>query len=193
MEDIFSFEDFLSGKNIKKEVLEKPLPKKEIEKVDESVILDTKEEIDNSKEDVEVVEIEQSENSPIEEIPVVEEKFYPLYMDRGENFQCDIYVEGAKTDETITRLIVETDEWSLMFPGEIKNGKVNIPIRKLSIFEEGQIGKVRLEVIAEGTLFIPWEDEFKIKMSKKVTVNMNETNKPKPQIKKTGVKVSVNK
>ena len=162
--------------------MENPLPKKEIEKVDESVILDTKEEIDNSKEDVEVVEIEQSENSPIEEIPVVEEKFYPLYMDRGENFQCDIYVEGAKTDETITRLIVETDEWSLMFPGEIKNGKVNIPIRKLSIFEEGQIGKVRLEVIAEGTLFIPWEDGFKIKMSKKVTVNMNEANKPKTPI-----------
>lgn len=197
MEDIFSFEDFLSGKNIKKEVLENSLPKEknqkveeEVQKVVEPINSDVSEEIETSEE---IVEIEQLKEPPIQKNSIVEENFYPLYKDKGENFQCDIYVEGAKTDETITRLIVETDDWSLMFPGEIRNGKVNIPIRKLSILEEGQIGKVRLEVIAEGTLFIPWEDEFKIKMSKKVTVNMNENNVPKQPVKRAGVRVSVNK
>ena len=88
---------------------------------------------------------------------------------------------SAKTDDTITRLIIESDDWTLMFPGEIKNGKVNIPIRKLSLFEEGQRGKIKLEVIAEGTVFIPWEGEFKVKLSKKVTVSLNENKKIIPK------------
>ena len=100
---------------------------------------------------------------------------------------------SAKTDDTITRLIIESDDWTLMFPGEIKNGKVNIPIRKLSLFEEGQRGKIKLEVIAEGTVFIPWEDEFKVKLSKKVTVSLNENKKIIPKKSELGVKVNVKK
>lgn len=202
-DDVFSFEDFLSGK------VQKSTPKM-TERFVESVV-------DKTEEEEEKEEIKEPEPVPAEtemrlptmapekdfqeeeeeEYPVekeVEESFYPLYKDKGENFSCDIYVEGAKTDETITRLIVETDEWTLMFTGEIKNGKVNIPIRKLNIFDEGQVGKVRLEVIAEGTVFIPWEDEFKIKLSKKVSVSLNE-NKKNPIQKKpeVGVKVKVRK
>jgi hypothetical protein len=94
--------------------------------------------------------------------------------------------------QNITRLIIETEDWTLMFPGEIKNGKVNIPIRKLNLFEEGQRGKIKLEVIAEGTVFIPWEDEFKIKVSKKVSVSLNENKKPIQPVKKPGVGVKVN-
>jgi hypothetical protein len=142
------------------------------------------------EEEEDLIHLEEEPNQPA----IVEENFYPLYKDKSENFSCDIYVEGAKTDETITRLIVETNEWTLMFPGEINSGKVNIPIRKLNIFEEGQIGTVRLEVIAEGTVFIPWEDQFKIKLSKKVSVSLNENKKipiqKKPEV---GVRVNVRK
>jgi hypothetical protein len=203
-EDAFSFEDFLAGK------VQKPVRSKPVEKVVESVEVQEKpeepEEVEVQKveyikqpEPPQVVEPEfeetpeEEEEESYEETPeVVEENFYPLYKDKGENFSCDIYVEGAKTDETITRLIIETEDWTLMFPGEIKNGKVNIPIRKLNLFEEGQRGKIKLEVIAEGSVFIPWEDEFKIKVSKKVSVSLNENKKPTQPVKKPGVGVKVN-
>lgn len=199
-EDVFSFEDFLAGK------VQKPVKSKPIEKVVESIAIEETPEVEEVEEveDVikqpeppQVVEVEETseeeEEEYVEETPqVVEENFYPLYKDKGENFSCDIYVEGAKTDETITRLIIETEDWTLMFPGEIKNGKVNIPIRKLNLFEEGQRGKIKLEVIAEGTVFIPWEDEFKIKVSKKVSVSLNENKKPTQPVKKPGVGVKVN-
>jgi hypothetical protein len=198
-EDVFSFEDFLAGK------VEKPVKSKPIKKVVETIEVEETPEVEEIQkvEDIkqpeppQVVEFEETpeeeEEEYVEEQPqVVEENFYPLYKDKGENFSCDIYVEGAKTDETITRLIIESEDWTLMFPGEIKNGKVNIPIRKLNLFEEGQRGKIKLEVIAEGTVFIPWEDEFKIKVSKKVSVSLNENKKPTQPVKKPGVGVKVN-
>jgi len=203
-EDVFSFEDFLAGK------VQKPVRSKPVEKVVESVEVQEKpEEVEVQKveyikqpEPPQVVEPEfeespeEEEEESYEETPeVVEENFYPLYKDKGENFSCDIYVEGAKTDETITRLIIETEDWTLMFPGEIKNGKVNIPIRKLNLFEEGQRGKIKLEVIAEGTLFVPFEQEFKVKVSKKVSVVLNESKnqKPKQLTKSPSVRVDVKK
>jgi len=101
--------------------------------------------------------------------------YYPLFRDKTENFSCDVLVEGAKISETQARLILESDEWTLMFEGEIdRSGRCNIPIRKLNIFDEGMIGKIRLEVIAENTVFIPWEDEFEVRMSKKVSIQLNE-------------------
>lgn len=195
-EDVFSFEDFLAGK------VQKPVKSKPIEKVVESVEIE-----EESVEEIEEVKPEpqpepqpnpkeeetyEEEEDEVEEPLQVEESFYPLFKDKPENFSCDIYVEGVKTDETIARLIVETGDWTLMFPGEIKNGKVTIPIRKLNIFEEGQRGTIKLEVIAEGTVFIPWEDEFKIKVSKKVSVSLNESKKPIQPVKKPGVGVKVN-
>lgn len=81
-----------------------------------------------------------------------------------------------------------------MFPGEIdRNGKVSIAIKKLNILEEGTRGKIKMEVIAEGTVFTPWEDDFEIKLSKKVTVKFNENKQSKQIVKKPGVKVNFKK
>jgi hypothetical protein len=120
---------------------------------------------------------------------------YKLYRDKAEEFVCDIAIEGVSQSDTEVRLIVESEDWTLMFEGEIKKGKCVIPIKKLSILNEGQTGRIRLEVNADGNLFTPWEDEFVVKVSKKVTVKMNEskTAKPKPAKKAPGVKVRVNK
>tara|TARA_B110000908_G_scaffold47462_1_gene57928 strand:- start:1146 stop:1514 length:369 start_codon:yes stop_codon:yes gene_type:complete len=49
-------------------------------------------------------------------------------------------------------------------------------------------GNIRLEVIAEDTLFIPWESDFEIAASKKVTVEVKTQSKP---ILETKVKVNV--
>jgi hypothetical protein len=83
-----------------------------------------------------------------------------------------------------------------MFVGEIKKGKCIIPIKKLNIFNEGQTGNIKLEVNADGNLFTPWEDKFVVKLSKKVTVKLNESksSKPKAPVRKSlGVKVNVRK
>ena len=123
------------------------------------------------------------------------ENYYSVYKDKNENFSCDVMVEGARLNETQARLILESDDWTLMFEGEIdRNGKCNIPIKKLNIFDEGTIGKIRLEVIAENTVFTPWEDDFKVRMSKKVMVQIHESRTtPKKFISESNVKVNVNR
>jgi hypothetical protein len=121
------------------------------------------------------------------------DNYYEVYKDKSENFSCDVLVEGAKISDTQARLILESDDWTLMFEGEIdRNGKCNIPIRKLNIFEEGTIGKIRLEVIAENSIFIPWEDDFKVRMSKKVLVQIHESRStPKKVSTNSNVRVNV--
>ena len=124
------------------------------------------------------------------------ENYYPVYKDKSENFSCDVMVEGARLNETQARLILESDDWTLMFEGEIdRNGKCYIPIKKLNILNEGTVGKIRLEVIAENTVFTPWEDDFKVKMSKKVMVQIHESRRTpnKPMINESSVRVKVRK
>ena len=122
-----------------------------------------------------------------------DEDSYVLYKDKSEEFVCDIAIEGVSQKDTEVRLVIESTDWNIMFKGEVKNGKCVIPIKKLSLFNEGQRGSIKLEVNADGNLFTPWEDEFVVKVSKKVTVSLNENKKIKPVKKETGVKVNVNK
>jgi hypothetical protein len=123
--------------------------------------------------------------------------YYKLFKDKSEDFVCDIAVEGVNQNDTEVRLIIESEDWTLMFVGEIKNGKCVIPVKKLNILNEGQTGNIKLEVNADGNLFTPWEDKFIVKVSKKVTVNVsenknNKTRRPVPK-QKMGVKVNVKK
>jgi len=124
------------------------------------------------------------------------DNYYPVFKDKSENFSCNLMIEGAKLNDTKARLILESDDWVLMFDGDIDtNGKCVIPIRKLNILDEGTVGRIRLEVIAENTVFTPWEDEFKVKMNKKVMVQVNES-KYRPNKKFTdesNVRVNVRK
>jgi len=120
------------------------------------------------------------------------EEYYKLFKDKAEDFVCDIAVEGVNNNDTEVRLIVESEDWTLMFVGEIRNGKCIIPIKKLNILNEGQTGNIKLEVNADGNLFTPWEDKFIVKMSKKVSVKLNENLNTSVK-KKPGVKVNVKK
>lgn len=150
------------------------------------------ESVSNEEEEYEddSIENEEEETSPVES----NDNYYSVYKDKSEDFSCDIQLEGANLNETEARLILESDDWTLMFSGEIdKKGRCTIPIKKLAILNEGVIGKIRLEIIAEGTVFTPWEDDFKVKLSKKVAVKIHESKStPKrPEPKKTGVKVKI--
>jgi len=118
---------------------------------------------------------------------------YKLYTDKTEQFEANIELTGASVNNSFARLILESDKWNLTFNGTINsNGKVIIPIDKLKgILNEGDRGKLKLEVVADDTYFVPWKDEFEIKTNKKVTVEVksqsNQTlikeNKPSVKLK----------
>ena len=101
---------------------------------------------------------------------------YKIFIDKAKLFECDIKIEGASLDQSEVRLCLEAENFNLIFKGEInRNGDVKIPIRKLKgILKEDFIGKISLEVIAEDTLFVPWESEYQTSLSKKVEVSFNE-------------------
>jgi hypothetical protein len=116
---------------------------------------------------------------------------YKLFTDKAELFECDIKIEGTSLSKSTARLVVETNEYSLMFNGKISsNGKCEIPIKKLKgLIDESTKGNMRLEVIAEDTYFIPWKSEFEIDDSKKVTVEVKSQSNKKV-IKENKVQVS---
>ena len=117
---------------------------------------------------------------------------YKLFTDKSELFECDIKLEGASLSKSKARLVVETSDYSLLFKGNINsNGKCEIPIRKLKgLIDENTTGNIRLEVIAEDTFFTPWESDFEVDASKKVTVEVKSQSTKKP-IVETKVKVNV--
>ena len=117
---------------------------------------------------------------------------YKLFTDKSELFECDIKLEGASLNKSKARLVVETPDYSLLFNGTISpKGKCEIPIRKLNgLIDENTNGNIRLEVIAEDTFFTPWESDFEVDASKKVTVEVKSQQTKKPILEtKVGVKV----
>ena len=117
---------------------------------------------------------------------------YKLFTDKSELFECDIKLQGASLKKSKARLVVETPDYSLLFNGTIsKSGKCEIPIKKLKgLIDEDISGNIRLEVIAEDTFFTPWESDFEVDASKKVTVEVKSQTTKKP-IVETKVKVKV--
>ena len=107
---------------------------------------------------------------------------YKLFTDKSELFECDIKLQGASLKKSKARLVVETQDYSLMFNGSISNGgKCEIPIRKLKgLIDEDTTGNIRLEVIAEDTFFTSWESDFEVETSKKITVEVKSQTTKKP-------------
>tara|TARA_B100000927_G_C16359697_1_gene426928 strand:- start:110 stop:661 length:552 start_codon:yes stop_codon:yes gene_type:complete len=107
---------------------------------------------------------------------------YKLFTDKAELFECNISLQGASLKKSKARLVVETSDYSLLFNGNIsKSGKCEIPIKKLKgLIDEDTTGNIRLEVIAEDTFFTPWESDFEVETSKKVTVEVKTQTTKKP-------------
>ena len=119
---------------------------------------------------------------------------YKLYTDKQETFECDLYLEGASLKDSSARILVETKDLTLLFPGKIdKKGNCKVPIKKLKgLIGENTTGNIKLEVIAEDTLIEPWQSEFVVETAKKVTVEVKsqgnkkqikESSKPQVKIK----------
>ena len=105
---------------------------------------------------------------------------YKLYTDKQEVFECKIHLEGASLTKANSRIIVETQDLSLMFEGTIdKDGNCKVPIKKLrGLLGEDDKGTMKLEVIAEDTYFLPWESDFTIDTEKKIKVEVKQQDKP---------------
>ena len=209
MEDVFNFDQFLNGNStkplIKESVKEEKVPT-EIEKfkapVAEKELSEPKKKEEKTIETEKVMPVEiedfvidEDDNSAFVKESEDNDNFYKLYKDINEEFSCDIAIEGSSPEDTYARIIVESEEWSLVFPGTIRNGKCIVPIKKLGILKEGEIGNIKLEVVAEGNLFIPWQNQFKVKLSKKVTINnlnINENRNTSNTKNSNGVNVKVN-
>ena len=117
---------------------------------------------------------------------------YKLFTDKAELFECNISLQGASLKKSKARLVVDTPHYSLLFKGNIsKSGKCEIPIKKLKgLIDEDTTGNIRLEVIAEDTFFTPWESDFEVDASKKVTVEVKSQTTKKPIVEtKVNVKV----
>ena len=122
---------------------------------------------------------------------------YKLYTDKQETFECDLFLEGADLKESSARIVVESDDLTLMFKGTIDDkGNCKVPIKKLKgLMNENTTGDIKLEVIAEDTLIEPWQSDFVVETAKKVTVEVkSQTTKPqikestKPQVKIKNIK-----
>ena len=127
---------------------------------------------------------------------------YKLYTDKQEVFECNLFLEGADLKESSARILVETKDLTLLFPGKInEDGNCKVPIKKLKgLLGEDTTGNIKLEVIAEDTLIEPWQSEFVVETSKKVTVEVKgqKDKKPikevsdKPQVKIKNIKNNFN-
>ena len=119
---------------------------------------------------------------------------YKLYTDKIENFEAKIKLEGASLKKSKARLVIEAEDFDLMFKGTIsESGNVKIPVKKLKgLIDENTSGVIKLEVIAEDTYFTPWESKFEVDTSKKVTVEVKSQSSPIIEQKTTKPKVEVN-
>lgn len=99
---------------------------------------------------------------------------FTFYKDKSDNFECNIGLEGASLSKAQARLILENNEYPLIFNGKIdKNGKCVIPIPKLKILSEDLKGNLKLEVIVDDdTYFVPYTDTFEVAVNKKLTVEV---------------------
>ena len=107
-----------------------------------------------------------------------------LYTDKSEVFECNVSLEGASIKNSKLRAILKFDDKNLMVEGKINpNGKGEIILPKLkNISEDGEVGKMELEVIAEDAYFKPYEETFKVETSKKATVEVLNKKPSKPKI-----------
>ena len=109
---------------------------------------------------------------------------YKLLKDKNNDFQCEIKLEGTSAKDAKVRLFLEADGCEYVFSGNINEGKCSIPLGKLKKYNNLlETGKIRLEIIAEDTVFTPYENNYQLEEEKRVTVEVIQPdNTPKKQM-----------
>lgn len=112
-----------------------------------------------------------------------------IFLDESKIFKCQLKIEGASLSKSKCRLLIKTDDLTLIQEGTINdNGTVEIQIPKLKRFIESKEGTAILEVIADDMFFSPYTDTIKFKNKYVVEVIGEEKTKiNKPVISVTHV------
>jgi len=98
---------------------------------------------------------------------------YKLLKDKNNEFQCEIKLVGASEKTAKVRLFLEGTGCEYSFNGTIDGTRCRVNLGKLKSFSNlMESGKIRLEVIADDTLFIPYESTYELEESKSVTIEM---------------------
>jgi len=118
---------------------------------------------------------------------------YKLLKDKNNEFQCEIKLEGTSAKNAKVRLFLEAEGCEYSFKGNIEDNKCTVPMGKLKKFENLlESGKIRLEVVADDTLFVPYENTYELEQEKKVTVEVIQSQStPKKPVVEVNVKQEV--
>ena len=109
---------------------------------------------------------------------------YKLYTDKINKFSCSIQVEGTSLSKSKVRLVIESEDMTYMFNGQLFDTgvcEVKIPKTK-SFLPEGKKGNMYLEVIADDVYFEPWNSDFVVEQDKKISVVVNEQIETRPKL-----------
>ena len=110
---------------------------------------------------------------------------YKLYADKNNKFSCNVELKGASLKNSKARVVIESKDMNYVFNGTIDTkGKCEILIPKTKSFlSENEIGKMKLEIIAEDVFFEPWSSDFIVRNAKTIQVSINEQKEIEPEMK----------
>ena len=79
--------------------------------------------------------------------------------------------EGIDVNNIETRLILTTKEnKNVLFIGEVDKDVCKFNIPQLNLYEKGDHGKIKFEIISEDLYFPVWEDKFEIKSKASIKI-----------------------
>lgn len=108
---------------------------------------------------------------------------YTIYLDKEELFQCEASIKNASYKNSSARLIIESEDVNLVFYGSVDKDTISIPIKSLKkYFTEKDNAKIKLEVIVENQLVIPWESNVEFDSYNKVEIKEIKSVKQKPLV-----------
>ena len=97
-----------------------------------------------------------------------------------------INAEGVDVNNIEPRLIFESDKnKNYIFYGKVAEGVCTFELPELQIYEKGDSGKVKFEIISEDLYFPVWKDDFEIKTHQHITLEKmveDVMNEEKPKI-----------
>ena len=115
-----------------------------------------------------------------------------LFNNKNNNYlKFKINSEGIDIDRMEARLILTTNEnKNYFFVGSLDDNICKFNIPELKIYEKGDIGRMKFEIISDDLYFPVWEDSFEIKT--KSTVKIEEMiSETKEDIKQPIINASV--
>lgn len=90
---------------------------------------------------------------------------------QNDTLKFQINTEGADLNKVEARLIFSTgDNRNYLFFGKIQEDKCTFDIPELKIYEQGEKGHIKFEIISNDLYFPVWEENFEVKTKVNITL-----------------------